>query len=210
MPNVVMATDNFIRANQSGWGTASNGSAWSSVGPGTPSINNNSGVLLSAGQDTHLQLVSSLSASDMGVFCQIAINNAGDIAGVETRFLPGGGLTTSYKLLFYGAAVHLNKGVNGANAQFTTVAFTMLTGVFYNFKLLTIGNNLYGKVWLATDPEPGSFTTTFTDSAVPGPGGMAVLANTAGTGVQFKNFCAFSLAENTLVTAMGNSFLVRL
>ena len=191
----ILGLDTFIRADHaSSWGNASDGQSWTKTGPGTISIASNKGKIVSNGSDTHVQLGSKVD-DDMEVSCRIIIGHSGDICGVQARFTAGGGATTTYKLLWYGGAIHLNKGVAGANTQMTAVSFTMTPGTAYWFRLRVVkesGTNLFGKIWQDGTAEPGTWTTTTSDSAVTGTGGFAVLGSTNGasTGILYDNFMA--------------------
>jgi hypothetical protein len=183
-----IAQDTFQRTNQSGFGTASDGQTWTMTGTGTLSIASNEGLVVSSASDSHIQLGTHVG-TDMIALCRIAVSNASDICGVQTRFTSSGGQTTAYKFLWYASAVHLNKAISGVNTQMTTQSFSVTASTFYWFKLATIGTNQYGKIWQDGTAEPGAWTTTFNDTSVTS-GGVAILANTAGTGVQFDNFSA--------------------
>lgn len=208
-----LGLDNFIRAdNASSWGTASDGQTWVKTGAGTISIASNKGKIVSNGQDTHVQL-GSITAPDMEVSCRIIIGHTGDICGVQGRFTAGGGATTTYKLLWYGGQIHLNKGVVGANSQLTGVNFTMTVGTAYWFRLRIAkeaGTNLFGKIWQDGTAEPSAWTTTTSDTAVTGAGGFAVLGNTNGasTGILFDNFLTVDTPTSTENAGSSNTNIV--
>lgn len=205
MANIVIGCDNFIRPDQSGFGPASDGKAWTEYGSGTLSISSNAGVIVSAGLDTHVQLGADVAAN-MGVFCQLSINNSGDIPGIQARFTGNGGNPNSYKLVWYSGNLHINRCINGTNTELTTLAYTLQTGTFYNFLLWVIGNAIYGKIWPVGSMEPGGWLTSTNDTQITA-GGMAILANTAGaTGVQFKNFSSYTLNDSALVYSMCAPF----
>lgn len=186
-----LASDTFVRSNQSGWGTASDGQSWTTTGSGTLTISNNEGVLVSASSDTHVQIGTN-TAPDVEICCRIAIADINDICGIQGRFNPATG-TTCYKLLWYGGAAHLNKSIAGTTTQMTTVGLTMTPGSFYWFCLRIIGTsglNLFGKIWADGSAEPATWTTTASDGAVTSAGGIAMLGNTATGNVQFDHLLA--------------------
>lgn len=190
---MLIAQDTAVRANQSGFGTASDGETYTITGTGTTSIVSNELVLSSPGSDTLAQL-GSRTAVDSEVLCRLTIGDPNDILGVQARFSVSGGQPTCYKLLWYGGNLHLNSAVAGVNSQLTTVAFTMSAGVFVWFRLRVQGTGLYGRAWQDGTAEPGAWLTTITDTAVAGAGGFALLANTAvGSSVQFDHLSALSL-----------------
>lgn len=203
MPNTVLACDNFIRPNRSGFGTASDGKTWTEYGTGTLSISSNAGLIVSSGLDTDVQLGTDV-ATNVGVFCQVSINNSSDIPGIEGRFSGNGGTPTSYKLVWYGGNLHINKAINGVNTELTTLAYTLQPGTIYNFLLWMIGSSLYGKVWAAGSAEPGAWTASISDGSITGPGGIAILGNTAAisTGITYQNFSAYTLADSALIYSL--------
>ncbi|GCE14195.1 hypothetical protein [Tengunoibacter tsumagoiensis] len=204
----IQASDTFARGNQSGWGTASDGETWTETGVGTLSISANSGLISSLATDTHVQL-GSKTLTDQDVSARVAIANSGDVVGVQARFSAGGGNTTTYKFLYYGGGVHLNKANAGTNTQMTTATFTMVVATHYWMRLRCIGTSLYGRVWQDGTMEPTTWTTTTTDSSVLS-GGFAVLANgNTASGISIDNFIADDLIvpvsspQNTTVIATG-------
>jgi hypothetical protein len=189
------AQDTFTRANQSGFGTASDGETWTANGPGTLSVASNEGVVVSVSSDTHVQL-GSQTGSDVVVLCRLAVASVGDVAGVACRYATAGGVSC-YKLLWYGGNIHINKEITGTITEMTSVAFAMTPGTFYWFKLRAVGSALAGKAWLSGTAEPSSFTTTTADNAITSIGGVAILANTAtSTGIQFDTFSALSYVSS--------------
>ena len=93
-----LASDSFSRANQSGFGTSSDGETWVETGLGTLSISSNAGVIVSTGSDTNVQLGSNTS-TPQEVVCQVTFGNVNDIGGVQARYSVSGGSVTCYKFL---------------------------------------------------------------------------------------------------------------
>ncbi len=186
----VFASDTFVRANQSGWGTSSDGETWSFTGAAaTESITSNEGVLKANGNaDTHAQ-IGSVTAGDQEIVCRLAVNDgSNDIVGVEARFSAAAG-STCYKLLYYSNAIHINKSVSGANTNLVNSGAAMLTNnTFYWFRLRCVGTTIEGRVWQDGTTEPGTWLLTTTDSSIAS-GGFALLANTSSaSGISFDHF----------------------
>jgi hypothetical protein len=194
--------DSFVRANQSGIGTASDGEAWAATGGGTLSIAANQVVIVSAGADTQVQL-GSQTGKDMIVQATLSINNASDICGVEARFSSASG-SSCYKVLFYSADIHINKTVNGSGTNLVNFGgFTMTPNTLYIFKIAVVGTSIKGKVWANGSVEPGWLMST-TDAAITS-GGFALLGQTNGgsTGVQCANFLAMAPQPLAIRPVMG-------
>jgi len=185
----VQSSDTFNRGNQSGWGTASDGESYTFSGhAATEAISGHEGVIsATSGSDTHAQLGSS-TLTDQQLQCRIAVNNSGDVAGIEARFSAASG-STCYKLVWYSGDIHLNKSNAGVNTVLTQYGgFTMTPGTFYQFKLLVVGTVLYGKVWADSGSEPTDWMLQASDSSIAS-GGFALLANSnSGSGVEFDHF----------------------
>jgi len=211
-PATALASDTFARANQSGWGTASDSETWSiKVGPGTLSIANNEGVCISTGTDTDVQL-GTHTTSDFDILCRMAINNYNDICGVQARFTVSGGQPTCYKLLWYTTGLHINKAVAGVNTQLATATFGMNPGQFAWMRLPGVGSTLYGRAWQDGTTEPTTWQVTVQDTSVTGPGGFALLANTASgsSGVEFDHFQASAYASVGQITGATGTNTLRL
>lgn len=199
--------DTFVRANQSGWGTASDGETWTLYGTGTASIASNEGVLISTGIDSNMQL-GTQTAADADVRCRIAIGNSGDTCAIQARFtgVAGSGTnTTTYKLLFYTGAIHINKSISGTITNLANSTFTMTPGTFYQFRLTLSGSTIQGKVWQDGTTEPTSYQMTVSDTSIVAAGGIAVLAKTVtgSSGVQFDHLSFTSAAAQTTVMRLG-------
>lgn len=206
-----LANDTFQRANQSGWGTASDGQVWSVTGPGTLAITGNEGTVISNFSDTHVQLGTKVS-NDIEILCRMAISDSNDICGLQGRFTTSGGISC-YKFLYYTGGVHINKSITGSSSNLANASFTMSTGVFYWFRFRITGSLLLGKIWQDGTAEPSAFTVTSTDISVNGAGGIAVLANTATASnvISFDHFYAvdYILSDsNTEVSSYTTSFTV--
>lgn len=185
-----LAADTFTRANQSGFGTSSDGETWTETGAGTLSIASNAGVIVSTGSDTNVQLGTNTSATQE-VVCLISFGNTNDIGGVQARYSVSGGNVTCYKFLFYSGAVHINKSVAGTNTNLVNLTAALTINTTYWFKLRCIGTGLYAKYWASSGGEPSSWSLTTTDSSASS-GGFGILANTnaGSSGFKFSSFTA--------------------
>ena len=190
----------FQRSAQSGWGTSSDGDAWVETGTGTVSIASNEGVIVSHGVDTNMRLGTN-NAADVELLVRFSINLGNDFVGIQGRFTASGGLTTCYKFLYYAGGVHINKSINGTNtADLSTAVTTVSYNTYYWLKFRIASTTLSGKIWQDGSSEPGSWTTTATDSSISGTGTarVALLGNTdtGSAGVHFDHFTATTL-QNT-------------
>jgi hypothetical protein len=159
-----LAQDSFVRADQSGFGTASDGSIWSSAGATwQPSIVSNEGVYSGLDGRCYTALGSgSASAVNVLVVCRSA-NNLGFV-GPAIRL-------DMTNLNGYSAALD-----NSGNAQIdridagvhTIIAFGSVTGWVqgdkWNIRLIGDGSLISASFWKYGDTEPGTAMFTVTDS----------------------------------------------
>jgi hypothetical protein len=196
------ASDTFLRANQSGFGTASDGESWSTTGSGTLSIASNEGVCVSTSSDTTTRLGSNTLA-DVDVRCRVAVNLSNDVCGVEGRYSVSAGNVTAYKLVWFTGTINLVKQVSGTNTIVNSASFVMTPGTFYQFHLRIQGATITGNIYADGSNEPAGWMVSTTDSSISSAGGFALLANTTGgsTGVQFDHFSVSSITSWTYDTA---------
>lgn len=206
-----LGKDTFTRANQSGWGTATDGQVWTMpIGTGTVSIASNEGTIVSNQADTDMQLGSG-TYTDMEMLCRASISNTNDIIGFEGRFSSSGGVPTSYKFLFYSGGVHINKGVSGNNFNLVNATVTVNINTFYWYRFKIVGTGLYGKVWQDGTVEPNTWTLQTTDSSIAS-GGIALLGNTgtASNSVSFDSFYIvdYVLEDNMTISDISTSTIL--
>lgn len=208
----VVASDTFARANRSGFGPASDGETWTvQVGSGTLSISGNEGVIISTEADTDVQL-GTQTLADFDLTCRMTIGNYGDIPGIQARFSMSGGNPVCYKLLWYTTKLHINKASGGVNTELASTAFGMDPLNYVWMRFAGSGTHLYGKAWKDGSAEPANWSLTLTDSSVSGPGGFALLGNTASgsSGVKFDHFQAAAYASAGQLTGATGLNTMRL
>lgn len=205
----ILAQDTFVRANQSGWGTASDGESWTTSGASsTQSIASNKGVITSTGgSDTHNQL-GTQTTTDQDLLCRIAINTSSDVAGIQARFGTSGGFT-AYKLLYYSNDLHINKVYLGNNTSLLSYGgYTLSPGAFYWFRLRCLGSTVSAMLWPDGQVAPVNWMLTTTDVSIAS-GGFAVLANSnSGSGIQFDHFSASTIAPGSSEVALALGWIV--
>lgn len=169
----ILAVDDFQRADQSGWGTASDGKTYTNTGGGTTAIASNHGTISNPNNDTNMRNGSYTSA-DMDVLCRITPSHINDIFGVEARYTTTSGLNC-YKFLYYDTGVHINKAVSGVNSNLTNVFFAATLNQAYWMRIRVIGSAISGAIWQDGSAENTAITTSATDTSVTGVGGAALL-----------------------------------
>jgi hypothetical protein len=187
------ATDTFQRANQTYWGTASDGSnTWGAdaatssnftISSNTGKVSDASGIINgSLGATTYDSEVdatastTSFSGTDFGVLLRYTDNN------------------NWYKAYLDGSNLVIRRMLAGNNTQIASASFNAAIATPYSFRLKAVGYNLYAKVWAANTPEPSNWTVTTTDTnLISGKSGVGINNSSANT-VQFTYFAYYSFA----------------
>ncbi len=199
-------SDMFTRANQSGFGIASDGEAWTLTGTGTASIVSNKGVIVSTASDTYAQLGTNTLA-DVDVRGDITLAASGDNASVVGRYSVSGGSVNCYKLSYNTGSLDLKKCVAGTTTSLINTAITLTIGTAYTYHLRIQGNTLYGNVYQIGTTEPTSWMLTVTDATFTSAGGFGIRGNTASgsAGIQYDNFSAGAPNTGGVATIMVSS-----
>ncbi len=166
--------DLFARANQSGWGTASNGDTYTTQGSGTFAISSNTGTITGNSQ-THAQLGTKTGA-DQSVVVEFQVGNTATQVGAEARYTNSGGTVTCYRARLSSNVLTLDKRVSGTLTTITTASFTTSINTKYRIRLVCVGTMIEARVWASSGSEPTTWLVSATDSAIAS-GGAAVSSN---------------------------------
>lgn len=194
--------DTFSRANQAGWGTATDGQTWTLVRSNqTLSIASNEGLMTYNGSTTSgiVQLGSTtVGDGEYLVRCSQSGNTA-DEMGICVRFKDANNV---YKFSQGATAGHFQfiKDVAGAFTVVADSTFTSVVGTFYWIRARVIGTSFWGRIWQDGTAEPITWNIGAlgaTDSALAAPGGFGLVgAPRSGDHVSFDNFFAFDYANS--------------
>ena len=136
---MTQAIDTFVRANQSGWGTASDGETWTKIAGASPTlaIASNMGTWTGVtGSATYA--LGTNTFTDVEVSVRLKITNAGDSVGIFAR--SDSGASNFYRAFAQNTTLTLSKTVAGTTTSLTTGAITFNTATLYWLKLRVIGN----------------------------------------------------------------------
>jgi hypothetical protein len=163
----ILAQDTFIRADQSGFGTASDGNTWT-VQRSTQimSIASNQGKAVINGTNTALgiETLSSLAPTDQEVLVNVTVGNTSDIGGAILRFVD----TNNYYYCDIGnvsGKLEIGKDIANVFTSLASTTFSVSANTAYTIRFQVIGTTLRGKIWLKGSAEPGSWTVTVTDAS---------------------------------------------
>ena len=164
-PGTVLGSDTFHRANQSLWGTATDGQTWGGDANTQTvfSISGNAGVVSNTGS-TSYSAVLGPSTSDAEVYATgsmsaFSSSNFGDVL----RWTNG---NNWYKAFIDGASLIIQKRVNGNTTILASVPFTATAGTSYTSHVRVVGTTLTANVWAVSGTEPGGWMATATDSSL--------------------------------------------
>jgi streptogramin lyase len=189
-----LATDTFQRANQSHWGTASDGQTWGGDANNQKafSISGNAGLVSNTGSSSHSAVLGP-KASDAEVYATGSISsfsnsNFGDVL----RWTDG---NNWYKAFIDGFSLLIQKKVAGTTTTLASVPFAATTGTSYTIHFRVVGSTLTANAWAASGSEPGGWMATASDSAL-----------TSGyCGMRFLTQSGTATVTSFLANALGGS-----
>ena len=159
-----LAADTFRRANQSLWGTASDGLSWGGDANtiGAFSISGNAGSVSNTGSASYSAVLGP-SATDSEVYATTTMSafsngNWGDVL----RWTDG---NNWYKAYIDGSSLFLQKKVAGNTTMLASVPFTASAGTSYTIHFRVVGSTLSANVWPSTAAEPAGWMVTATDNS---------------------------------------------
>jgi hypothetical protein len=156
--------DNFTRANQSYWGTATSGQKWSGDANNTSnfSISGNKGVITGTNSvPLNAMLGSSTTDSEVLATASISGFNTTNF-GTVLRWTD---TNNWYKAYIDGSQLVLQKKVQGTSTTLKSATFTAKAGTAYSIRFRVVGTTLSAKVWASGTAEPTAWTVTATDSS---------------------------------------------
>ena len=159
----VYGYDLFQRANQSGFGTATDSNTYTRVlGSTSASIVSDEGQL--AGSGFSLWQLGSQSSTDIDIMC--GFNQGGDSAnapGLAWRITDA---NNYYNVYLYAGSLVLNKWVGGSGSQITTAAFSLPATANGKMRVRMVGTSIKIRAWQDGFPEPATWNITTTDSGL--------------------------------------------
>src|SRR5579885_2623679 len=159
----LLAQDTFQRANQTYWGTASDGHPWQGDASSNAafSIVNNTGQISGTGA-YNAQLGPVVQNAEVLFTSSItSFANSSSIGAL----LHWEDANNWYKAGLTGSTLVLQKKLNGVLSTLTSVSFTASPGTAYTMRFRMVNSTLYVKVWVAGQPEPTNWLLTVADSS---------------------------------------------
>jgi YVTN family beta-propeller protein len=201
-PGGVIAQDSFQRANQTFWGTASDGQNWTSDASTNAvfSITNNTGKITNAGSTSLNAIVGPMSTDEDVLFSGSLSAFSSSNIGSVIRWAD---TNDWYKAYIDGTNLVIQKKVNGATTTLKTTPFTATTNTNYCLRVQVVGTTLNARVWATGQAEPANWMATATDATfASGRVGLRML--TQGGTATYTSFTATSLAPTPTPTPTAN------
>lgn len=161
-PGTTIAQDTFQRANQTFWGTASDGHTWGGNAKSSTafSIAANTGQVSNG--NTNYNAILGPVATDAQVLFSGSLSNFNNTSlGAVLRWTNG---NNWYKAYIIGKSLVIQKRVSGTATILGKVPFTAAAGMSYTLRFSVIGSTLSAKVWQTGNPETANWMVTVTDS----------------------------------------------
>jgi hypothetical protein len=164
-PGTALGTDTFQRANQSLWGTASDGHTWGGDANSQKvfSISGNAGLVSNTGGLSYSAVLgpkaSNAEVYATGALSSFSNSNFGDVL----RWTDG---NNWYKAYTDGGHLFIQKKVAGTTTMLASVPFSATAGTAYTIHFRVVGSTLTANVWAASGSEPSGWMVTASDSTL--------------------------------------------
>jgi sugar lactone lactonase YvrE len=161
----VLGADTFQRANQSLWGTASDGHVWGGDAntKSVFSIVGNTGRVANTGGASYSAVLGASTANvdvrATGSMSSFSGSNFGPV-------LRWGDTNNWYKAYVDGGSLLIQKKVGGATTVLGSTPFAATAGTAYTIEFRAVGSTLTASVWPASASQPSAWMVTATDSSL--------------------------------------------
>lgn len=161
-----LAQDTFLRANQSGLGTASDGKTWArDAGVGVSNIVSNQGKIGPGGNDSQFVLGSG-TAGTINILCRVKSGDAGNVAAVLFRYSSTGGTNPNgYRAGIFGGNLVVDKYVSGTRTNIGSTSVGYNVGEEWWVRAVASSTSIKATAWKDGTSEPGSPQLNLTDSS---------------------------------------------
>ena len=202
----ILAQDTFVRANQTGFGTASDGQVWARVrGAMAWAITSDEGTCNSAGGTFNIFQPGAKTSAPVEVLVRVTPADTTSNTGCIGRYVDANDFY--YGVLNAGSAV-IGKDVAGGFSTLASATFSYSAGTAYWLRFRLVSTNLYFKAWQDGATEPGTWTVTATDSSLASGGFGLGCDSSSGTNTQFDSLTVTDTLQS-LATDARATFLVR-
>lgn len=161
----VISSDTCIRADQSGFGTASDGSSYTMTGETiTTSISSNEAVFSGNGVTANVfALLSSQTTADIDIVVRVFQSNAFDGIGVVFRY---SNTSNCYYCMLDGEALSFHSIVGGTDTQQAHDFEGFSPNTFYWIHVRMVGTHIQFRYWQDGTSEPSTWNIDQTDTNI--------------------------------------------
>ncbi len=161
-----IAKDTFTRANQTYWGTASDGQKWAgdAITSNKFSITSNAGKISSgstSGINYNAVLGPIIGNAEILFSGSMSSFSSSNIGGV----LRWKDANNWYKVYIDGSNLYIQKSVNGTKTTVKSTSFSASTNTSYTIRFQVSGTILSARVWKTGTTEPTTWKLTATDTS---------------------------------------------
>jgi len=205
----IVAQDTFTRAdttgsttisNAAGWGTSSDGEAWSTL----PTTSCTFKIVSNRGQESgdtgrdHVRL-GTQTLADAEALVRFSVSNIANYFGLTLRQTD---TSNWYAARYNNGKLDLEKDVTGTATQITNTTFTITANTLYWLRFRCQGTNLKAKIWADGSSEPGSWTLTTTDSALTSAAGFGFVWNNPSSSdvIKVDSYSVDNLVAHVLIS----------
>lgn len=195
-----IAVDTFSRSNQSGFGTASDGSnVWGSPTAGSTSISSNEGIFSgSSFGDAQVACGSHSGTTDINFLVRCKSSDTSNLFGILWRWSSGS--SNGYRCGFYnGTTFNVDKYSGGSRSNITSFSFSYSTGTSYWIRMIhTSGGTLQIRVWADGSSEPGTWNVNQSETTYSsGNFGFSIYGGNSGNN---NSYDSLTVTDNSSLT----------
>lgn len=198
----IQRADTFARANQTGWGTASDGLVWTINSGDGQSIASNEGIIGGSTASTFATLGAALTGADGEALIRFALdsNSTNPTVGLILRWTD----SSNHWLCRYNGAANafnLMVKVSGTYTSLTpTYAMTPNPNTFYWLRYRAQGTTHEFRVWQDGTSEPATWNVSLTNTSQNVAGKVGIYGFADGTGTKLDTY-----SVDDLVSAVSGS-----
>lgn len=188
--------DTFQRANVvSGWGTATDGNAWTIQSGNSQSVTSDEGVISGSTSSTFATLGAALTSVDAEglVRWDVGALTSGSNAGILLRWTN----SSNHWLARWseGSGLQVMVKVSGTYTTLGTTAVTVTAGTFYWLRFRAQGTTISVKHWQDGTTEPSGWTAQYTNSSQNVAGMAGLYGYAASTTLNYDTYSVNDLAS---------------
>jgi subtilase family serine protease len=189
---LALAQDAFQGANQTYWGTSSDGQAWGGDANSSTafSITNNSGQVTN-GSTLYSAVLGPVATNAEVLFSGTLNTYTSNTMGAVLHWTDG---NNTYRAYLDGASLIVQKIVLGVPVVLGAAPFTATGGTAYNMRFRIVGTTLYAVAWLKGNTQPANWMITTTDiTFLTGYCGVSIQELSSNSTATFTSFQATGL-----------------